>query len=47
MALIIRECHEYVIHNGVKETLEQTRSKYWIIYSCTTGDTQMCNLPMV
>ena len=30
--LIIRECHECVIHNGVKETLEEMRSKYWIIY---------------
>ena len=30
--LIIRECHERVIHNGVKETLAETRSKYWIIH---------------
>ena len=30
--LIIRESHECVMHNGVKEILAETRSKYWIIY---------------
>ena len=30
--LIIRESHERVMHNGVKETLAETRSKYWIIH---------------
>ena len=30
-ALIVRDAHERVRHNGVKETLTQMRSKYWII----------------
>ena len=30
--LIIKESHEHVMHNGVKETLAETRSKYWIIH---------------
>ena len=30
--LIIRESHERVMHNGVKETLAETRFKYWIIH---------------
>ena len=30
--LIIRESHERVMHNGVKETLAEARSKYWIIH---------------
>ena len=29
--LIVREAHERVQHNGVKETLTELRSKYWII----------------
>jgi len=29
-ALIVRQAHERVLHNGVKETLAETRSKYWI-----------------
>ena len=29
--LIIQRCHEAVGHNGVKETLVQLRSQYWII----------------
>ena len=29
--LIIKDCHEKVMHNGVKETLTQLRSKYWIV----------------
>ena len=28
--LIIRDCHEDVMHNGLKETLTQLRSRYWI-----------------
>jgi hypothetical protein len=28
--LIIRECHENVYHDGVKETLAELRSMYWI-----------------
>ena len=28
--LIVRQAHERVFHNGVKETLTQMRSKYWI-----------------
>ena len=30
-ALIIQRCHQAVGHNGVKETLVQLRSQYWII----------------
>ena len=30
-ALIVRGTHERVRHNGIKETLTQVRSKYWII----------------
>ena len=29
--LVVRECHERVMHNGVQETLNQLRSKYWIV----------------
>ena len=28
--LIIRDCHEDVMHNGLKETLTQLRSRHWI-----------------
>ena len=30
-ALIMRCSHERVLHNGVKETLGEVRSKYWIL----------------
>ena len=29
--LLIRSCHEDVFHDGVKETLAQLRSKYWVV----------------
>ena len=29
-SLIIRQCHKSVMHNGLKETLTEVRSKYWI-----------------
>ena len=29
--LIVQDAHERVMHNGVKETLTEIRSKYWII----------------
>jgi hypothetical protein len=29
--LLVRQAHEKVFHNGVKETLTQLRAKYWII----------------
>jgi len=29
-ALIVRESHEHVFHNGVKETLTEIRRKFWI-----------------
>ena len=29
--LIIRDCHERVMHGGVKSTLTELRSKYWIV----------------
>ena len=28
--LIVKQAHERVFHNGVKETLAETRAKYWI-----------------
>ena len=44
--MIIRQCHINVLHNGVKETLLELRSRFWIIkgrqlvkrilHSCTT-----------
>ena len=30
-ALIIKECHKLVQHNGVKETLCHLRTKYWVV----------------
>lgn len=43
--LIVKQAHERVLHNGVKETLTEIRSKYWIpqgrsfvrkiLYNCT------------
>jgi len=29
--LIVKDAHERVMHNGVRETLTQIRSNYWII----------------
>ena len=29
--LVVNECHARVMHGGVKETLTQLRSKYWIV----------------
>ena len=29
--LVVRECHTRLMHGGVKETLTQMRSKYWIV----------------
>ena len=29
--LIVREAHENVYHNGVKETLADVRAKYWVV----------------
>lgn len=29
-SLIVKQAHERVLHNGVKETLAEMRSKYWI-----------------
>ena len=29
--LIIRDAHEKVYHNGVKETLAEVRARYWIV----------------
>ena len=34
--LLVRQAHEKVFHNGVKETLTQLRSKYWIIKGRST-----------
>jgi len=42
-ALAIRNCHESVMHNGVKETLTELRSKFWL----ARGEeitTQLCNM---
>ena len=29
--LVIRACHERVMHDGVKETLTELRSKFWLV----------------
>ena len=29
--LIIRDCHESVMHNGVKETLLEFRTRFWLV----------------
>ena len=29
--LVVRECHTWVMHNGVKETLMELRSRYWVV----------------
>ena len=29
--MIIKECHNFVFHNGVKETLNVVRQRYWIL----------------
>ena len=29
--LIVKDCHEKVMHNGVRETLSELRSRYWIV----------------
>ena len=34
--LLVRQAHEKVFHNGVRETLTQLRSKYWIIKGRST-----------
>ena len=28
---IIRECHQRVLHNGVKEILAEIRTRFWIV----------------
>ena len=30
-SLIVKQAHERVCHNGVKEILAETRAKYWIL----------------
>ena len=44
--LVIRDCHERVMHDGVKQTLTELRSKFWLakgrqvvkklLHSCVT-----------
>lgn len=29
--LVIRQCHSNVLHNGVKETLLELRSRFWVV----------------
>lgn len=29
-SLIVRECHERVMHRGIKDTLTELRSRYWL-----------------
>ena len=29
--LVVQDCHTKVMHNGVKETLTEIRSRYWIV----------------
>lgn len=42
--LIVRECHKRVMHGGVKTTLTEIRSKYWIVQgrSFVRGVLQKC-----
>ena len=42
--LIVQDAHKRVMHNGVKETLTEIRSRYWIMKD-ETDHTQVCNLP--
>ena len=42
--LIIRDCHEDVMHNGLKETLTQLRSRHWIPKGRQTVRRVMCYL---
>jgi hypothetical protein len=38
-ALIVKHAHEHVLHNGVKETLAETKSKYFarkIVHECVS-----------
>ena len=30
-ALVIKDCHKRVMHNGVKDTLTELRSKFWLV----------------
>lgn len=34
-ALVIRDAHLHLCHNGVKETLTEVRSQYWIVKGCS------------
>lgn len=43
--LAIRKSHESVMHNGVKETLTELRSKFWLARGrCEGITTQLCNM---
>ncbi|KAL5516727.1 hypothetical protein EMCRGX_G002133 [Ephydatia muelleri] len=35
-ALVVQDCHTRVMHNGVKETLTEFRSRYWIVRGSST-----------
>lgn len=46
--LIVEECHKQVKHNGVKETLTQLRSRYWLVKGRSLvqeADLPVCYLP--
>ena len=40
--LIVRECHERVVHGGIKTTLKELRSKYWIVHGRNFIKTVLC-----
>ena len=31
-AMVIRESHKIVLHEGIRETLNCVRGKYWVLY---------------
>ena len=45
-SLIIRYCQERVMHNGLKETLTEVRSKHWILKGRQTVKKELfaCNI---
>lgn len=45
--LIVRECHERVMHSGVNATLTELRSRYWVVKGYRRSYTGVCDLSQV
>ena len=48
--LIVRNAHERVMHNGVKDTLTEIRSRFWIVKRrsfCQIDYSHLCALPEI